>query len=162
MVQIKNRKLVISLILIATLVLISGLFVLIANKLPVNPETKNTYEKLADGVMVFHLVWIVILLGGIYLSIRYEWYKPVHFVVLSSTILSQILFLGCPIVQLESSIRQKVGETNCMDGGFICHYSKQWLGITMSPDIITLSLVAIFILMIFTSLFVHKKKFGFK
>ena len=83
MIQIKNRKLVISLILIIALVLISGLLVLIANRFPVNPETKNTYEKLANWVMIFHWVWIILLLGGIYLSIRYEWYKPVHFVVVS-------------------------------------------------------------------------------
>ena len=102
----------------------------------------NTYRKLANAVSVFHWIWVAILLGGISLQFAFQWYKPIHMIVLTTTIVSQVLWLGCPLVALENALRAKYDPKEMYYGSFICHYLKKRFGISMSPALITAQLVA--------------------
>lgn len=102
----------------------------------------NTYRKLANATFWFHWIWVAILLGGIPMQITFQWYKPVHMVVLTTTLVSQLLWLGCPLVALENAFRAKYDPNTTYSGSFICHYLKKRFGISVSPTIIIVQLVA--------------------
>ena len=103
----------------------------------------EVYRVLADFVFWFHGVWIVLFLGGIVLSMKYRWYKRYHAVVVTSTIVSQLIFMGCPLVALENMLRMQYDPKTKFSGSFICHYLKEYFGFQISPEYITLALVGI-------------------
>ncbi len=106
----------------------------------------EVYRILADFVFWFHGVWTALLLGGIILSMKYKWYKRYHAVVLTSTIVSQLIFLGCPLVALENALRAQYDPKTTYTGSFICHYLKEHFGFQLPPEYITLALVGIVLL----------------
>lgn len=103
----------------------------------------KVYRILADFVFWFHWVWISLLLGGTVLSRKYKWYKRYHVVVMTSTVFSQLIFLGCPLVALENTLRMQYNPEAKFSGSFICHYLKEYFGFQISPEHITLVLVGI-------------------
>lgn len=106
----------------------------------------NTYRKLANATLWFHCIWVAILLGGIPLQIALPWYKPVHMVVLTTTIASQLLWLGCPLVALENALRARYDPSVTYRGSFICHYLKKWFGISVPPALISVQLIAMLVI----------------
>lgn len=94
------------------------------------------YKLLADAVFVFHMVWIVILLGGIGVQFRYEWDRPIHMAVVTITIVSQLIFLGCPLVALEQALRRKYDASNSFTGSFVVYYLR-FFGVEVSPTMVT-------------------------
>lgn len=102
----------------------------------------NLYHFLADFVVVFHFVWVAALLGGWFL-LRFKWYQPIHLTLLATTIISQLLFLGCPLVALENSLRMKYDPDVVYNGSFVCHYIEEYFGYQLSSGWIILALVVI-------------------
>ena len=102
----------------------------------------STYRLLTDFVVVFHFVWVAVLLGGWFLY-RFKWWRPIQVTLVLTTIISQVLFLGCPLVVLENSLRMKYDPQAVYKGSFICHYIEEYLGYQLSPGWITLALVVI-------------------
>jgi energy-converting hydrogenase Eha subunit A len=74
---------------------------------------------------------------------KYKWYDRYHIVVVTSTIVSQLIFLGCPLVALENALREQYDPKVKFYGSFICHYLKEYFGFQISPEYITLALVGI-------------------
>ncbi len=103
----------------------------------------EVYRIFADFVFWFHWVWIALFLGGIVLLMKYKWYKRYHAVVLTSTIVSQVIFLGCPLVALENALRAQYDPKEEFSGSFVCHYLKEYFGFQIPPEYITLALVGI-------------------
>jgi hypothetical protein len=101
------------------------------------------YRKLADVVFWFHLVWAALLIGGSALQFVFPWYKPIQMVILTVTIASQILFLGCPIVGLENALRRKYDPSKTYTGSFVCHCLKKWFGIDLPPMVIFTVLIVL-------------------
>lgn len=105
----------------------------------------EVYRILADFVFGFHLVWIALLLGGTILSINYKWYRRYHAAALAGTIVSQLIFLGCPLTALEDALRMQYDPKVkfSVSGSFVCHYLKEYFGFQISPKYITLALAGI-------------------
>ncbi|NTW14615.1 MAG: DUF2784 domain-containing protein [Candidatus Moranbacteria bacterium] len=101
------------------------------------------YRILADSVMWFHWFWIALMLGGIFFSINHPWYVPFHGLIIATTITGQILFLGCPLVALESALRRKYDPSVSYTGSFTCHYLNEWFGIVVSPQVMVVILLVI-------------------
>ena len=117
---------------------------------------QDIYRILADTVFWFHMAWAMLLLGGIFASLKWDWYGPYHGVVLLSTVVGQLLFQGCPLFQLEMVLRKQYDPTVTTNVSFICHYLEKGFGIQVVPGFITLVLVGIVAL--FIAVFLRRPK----
>lgn len=100
----------------------------------------NTYRKLANIVFWFHWIWVAIILGSWITAAIFPWCRPIYLAVVTTTVISQVLWLGCPLVALENALRAKYDPSKVYSGSFICHYIKKQFGVRMSPLVITAQL----------------------
>jgi hypothetical protein len=76
---------------------------------------------LADAVVVLHLAFVVfVVLGGL-LVLRYVWFAAVHVPAFLWGAYIEISGGLCPLTGVENHLRQKAGEAG-YDAGFIEHY----------------------------------------
>lgn len=108
------------------------------------------FEFAADLIRAFHAFWILFLFLSCWLAFRAvtwkkKWLIFLPFVVSSTTILSNILWYGCPLTMLETWLRRK-GDPSFIyeQNSFVIHVSHQWLGIQISPGIVVLIMMATF------------------
>ncbi|MBH41724.1 MAG: hypothetical protein CL685_03350 [Candidatus Magasanikbacteria bacterium] len=71
--------------------------------------------------------------GGILLQYIMPWYEPIHWTMVWSTIISQIIFLGCPLVVLENTLRGKHNPKQVYSGSFVSYYLYKWLNLRIPP-----------------------------
>lgn len=76
---------------------------------------------LADLVVVFHLAFIVFVVGGGLLAIRWRWIPWIHIPAAVWATVLEIRGLICPLTPLENWLRREAGGTG-YTGGFIEHY----------------------------------------
>ncbi len=101
----------------------------------------NIYRRLADIVSWFHAFWLLLLLGGSLIALIFPWYKTINWIVISVTLVSQILWLGCPLTVLEHSLRNKYNPADKSSGSFVCNFCENKLGIKISPIVVFCQLV---------------------
>ena len=79
------------------------------------------YRLAADLLVVLHILFVLFVLFGGLLALRWRWVWPVH--LLSAAWGALIEFKGwiCPLTPLENSMRQLGGESG-YTGGFIENY----------------------------------------
>ena len=75
----------------------------------------------ADAVVVVHLLFIVFVLFGGLLVLRWRWLVILHVPALVWGALVEFCHLYCPLTPLENALRSRAG-TQGYDGGFIEHY----------------------------------------
>lgn len=76
---------------------------------------------LADGVLVFHLAFIVfVMLGGLPV-LRWKWIAWLHVPAVLWGIYIELSGRICPLTPLENSLREAAGQSG-YSGGFIDHY----------------------------------------
>lgn len=79
------------------------------------------YRVLADLTLVLHLIFILFVLFGALLVLRWRWFAFIH---LPAAIWGALIeFMGwiCPLTPLENRLRRTAGQSG-YDGGFIDHY----------------------------------------
>ncbi|MHA6493805.1 DUF2784 domain-containing protein [Pseudomonas borbori] len=75
----------------------------------------------ADGVLLVHLLFIIfVLLGGL-LVIRWRGIALLHLPAAVWGVTVELMHLQCPLTPLENSLRHAAGEAG-YEGGFIEHY----------------------------------------
>ncbi len=79
------------------------------------------YRALADLVLVLHLAFIVFVLAGGLLALRWRWAPLVHLPAALWGVLVQVSGRLCPLTPLENALRSAAGEAGYA-GGFIEHY----------------------------------------
>jgi len=80
-----------------------------------------SYFLLADSVLVLHLLFIVfVVLGGL-LAMRWRWIALLHIPAALWGVYVELTGRGCPLTGLENSLRQQAGEAG-YSGGFVEHY----------------------------------------
>ncbi|WP_397449244.1 DUF2784 domain-containing protein [Pseudomonas sp. NA-150] len=78
------------------------------------------YRVFADAVVVFHLVFIVfVMLGGL-LVLRWHWLLALHLPAMVWGAVVEFFHLYCPLTPLENSLRVQGGE-QAYAGDFIQH-----------------------------------------
>ena len=75
----------------------------------------------ADTVVFLHLLFIVFVVAGGFLVIRWRWLFALHVPALTWGAVVEFFHLYCPLTPLENSLRQAAGEQG-YNGGFIEHY----------------------------------------
>lgn len=100
------------------------------------------YRSLADLVLVVHLAFVLfVVLGGL-LVLRWRWVALLHVPAAIWGILIEYTGGICPLTPLENSLRRLGGEAG-YSGGFIQHYIQPVLypsGLTRGTQIILGSL----------------------
>ncbi len=75
----------------------------------------------ADAVVVVHLLFIVFVLFGGLLVLRWRWLVILHVPALVWGAVVEFFHFYCPLTPLENALRSQAG-TQGYDGGFIEHY----------------------------------------
>ena len=104
----------------------------------------NAYIALANTVFVFHIAWLIWLVGGGLATWWLPWIRPYYLVTAMTTLFSLLLFRGCPLTFLEDSIR-KLDNPDVVGykSSFICYFMKKFFGIQLSPVAITVTMAII-------------------
>jgi len=79
------------------------------------------YRLGADGVVLVHLLFIVFVLFGGLLVLRWRWLMALHLPAVAWGMAVEFLHLYCPLTPLENHLRQAAGQQG-YEGGFIEHY----------------------------------------
>jgi hypothetical protein len=101
------------------------------------------YQLAADAVVFLHLVFILfVVLGGV-LVLRWRWLIILHLPAVTWGAVVELLHLYCPLTPLENALRERAGAQGYR-GDFIEHYLvpliypsgltpqiQVWLGVTV-------------------------------
>lgn len=108
----------------------------------------SVYVVLANAVFVLHLLVIGYLLGGSAFVLTkyasdYPFIRSLHLLFVGITVISQIVFLGCPLVELEAYFRRKYNPDYSYHGSFTVYLIEKMSGVTVPVEIVTLATFAI-------------------
>jgi len=79
------------------------------------------YRIAADGLVLFHLLFILFVLFGGLLVLKWRWLIWFHLPASAWGVAVEVFHLTCPLTQWENLMRQAAGHTG-YGGGFIEHY----------------------------------------
>ncbi|MFN2601538.1 MAG: DUF2784 domain-containing protein [Gemmatimonadaceae bacterium] len=79
------------------------------------------YRLLADLVVVIHVLFVVFVLLGAFLALRWRWIVWLHTPAAIWGVLIEYGGWICPLTPLENSLRSRAGEST-YSGDFIQHY----------------------------------------
>ena len=83
------------------------------------------YEILADAAVFSHFLWIVFLILGAFLGVKYKAIKIVHISGLIFAFIIQLFDWYCPLTHLEVWLRSKHDPAQPYAGSFIIHYVEK-------------------------------------
>jgi hypothetical protein len=118
------------------------------------------YQILADVVLVLHLLFIIFVVGGGLLVLKWRWVAFPH---LPAAIWGAVIeFMGwyCPLTPLENHLRHIAGQSG-YEGGFIEHYLLPVIyphGLTSEVQIMLGIFVVAVNVVIYTFILLRKKK----
>jgi hypothetical protein len=116
---------------------------------------KILYPILSDIVVLIHFLWILFLISGIFLGLRYKAARIVHISGLIFALIIQIFDWYCPLTDIEVWLRSKYPSTLSYTGSFIVHYVKKLVYLDISRSLI---LVLSIFLLVFYGLLYWKMK----
>ena len=113
------------------------------------------FKVLADITVLLHFLWILFLILGSFLGVRFKIAKILHITGLAFAFVMQIFGWYCPLTHLEVWLRIKHDPTLAYGGSFIINYAEKLI-------YVQLSMTSIFILTIlligFNVWFYRRKK----
>jgi hypothetical protein len=108
------------------------------------------YRIAADAIVWLHLIFIVFVMLGALLVLRWKWVALLHIPAAAWGMCVEFLHLYCPLTPLENLLRTRAGEVG-YSGGFVEHYLIALIyPVGLTPDIqlwLGASVVAINLLM---------------
>ncbi|MHC8320057.1 DUF2784 domain-containing protein [Pseudomonas sp. GB2N2] len=79
------------------------------------------YRIAADGLVLFHLLFILYVLFGGLLVLKWRQLMWLHLPAAAWGVAVEVLHLSCPLTEWENRMRHAAGQTG-YGGGFIEHY----------------------------------------
>lgn len=101
---------------------------------------------LCKALDVFHLIWILLLISGPFIAMKVEWYKTVSSIILQTTIISQIIFISCPIVLVQGLIKRHYLNEDVVIPSFTNYLFKLTFGIDISPAAVTIIVFSVLVI----------------
>ncbi len=84
------------------------------------------YRLLADAVVLFHLAFVLyVVLGGL-LVLRWRWLAVAHLPAAAYGMTIELVGWVCPLTPLENALRRRGGQAGYR-GGFVEHYLLPFL-----------------------------------
>ncbi len=117
-----------------------------------------TYHALADLVLVIHALFIVFVLCGGLLALRWRWIAWLHLPAVAWVVLLGVFGWLCPLTPLEQNLRQAAGGT-AYSGGFIEHYLLPLIyPAGLAREVLLVMVAAVIILNIVVYWFVFRQR----
>ena len=79
------------------------------------------YKIAADAVLAIHMLFILFVIAGGLLVLRWRWLLVLHLPAVTWGVLLELNSWICPLTPLEQSLRLAAGEAG-FSGGFVEHY----------------------------------------
>lgn len=79
------------------------------------------YRLAADAVVCLHLAFILFVVVGGLLVLRWQWLMLLHLPAVAWGVVVEWLHLYCPLTPLENALRERAGEQG-YGGDFVEHY----------------------------------------
>lgn len=98
------------------------------------------YNVLFELTVLVHFIWILFLIFGSLIGIRYKPVKYIHIAGLGFAIFLQVLRLDCPLTDLENYFRKKAG-LKTYEEGFITYYLEKVVYVEIEPFIIFIATI---------------------
>jgi len=117
------------------------------------------YSFLADALLITHLLFIIFVVVGGVLIIKWRWLIFLHIPAVIWGVLVEFNHWICPLTPWENALRHAAGETG-YNSGFIDHYLIPLIypaNLTHETQIILGSIVIIINLAVYTGLFLKNK-----
>ncbi len=83
------------------------------------------YKILADTVVIIHFLWILFLIFGVFLGVKYRGVKVLHIAGIIFALIIQVFDWYCPLTHIEIWLRQKHNPELSYTGSFIVHYVEK-------------------------------------
>jgi hypothetical protein len=83
------------------------------------------YRLMADLVIVIHFLWILFILFGFLLALKYQSVVFIHMVGLVFTLILNIGGWYCPLTHLEIHLQRQSSPDSLYIGSFITHYLER-------------------------------------
>ena len=112
------------------------------------------YRALADAVLVVHLGFVLFVVLGGFLVLRWPWLAWAHIPAAGWGALIEFAGWICPLTPLEQRLRVLAGEDG-YQGGFIEHYVTAWIypaGLTRTTQLVLGATVLVVNVAIYTRL----------
>jgi hypothetical protein len=90
------------------------------------------FKVIADITVLLHFLWILFLIFGCFLGLRYTSVKIVHVAGLVFAVVIQVFGWYCPLTHLEVWFRMKHDPTLTYGGSFIVTYVEKLVYVQLS------------------------------
>jgi len=91
---------------------------------------KFYYKLIADFLMIVHILWLALLVGGTVFIFLNRWYIPYHLTLIGGTAFLNLLFRGCPLTWLEEKYRKAWDpSTFYRHNSFAATYVEKFFGV---------------------------------
>lgn len=114
----------------------------------------------ADAVLVLHLAFIVFVVAGGALGLRWRWMPLLHLPAAAWGVFIELSGRICPLTPLENLLRARAGQAG-YDGSFVEHYLVALIypsGLTRELQLVLAALVIVSNLAIYAGLVVHRRR----
>src|SRR6266700_7442381 len=96
------------------------------------------YKLIADGVVLFHFLWILFLIFGGFWGRKCRGVRLVHVPALFFAAWVELFDWYCPLTHLEVWLRRKQGAELGYSGSFIGHYLERLIYLDVDRRVIVL------------------------
>ena len=94
---------------------------------------KLRHKVLADGLLLVHVLWVAVLVGGTFFLIDNRWYIPYHLAIVTGTLLLNLAIGGCPLTWWEEQYRKAWDpSTEPYNNSFVAAHLKRFSGINLT------------------------------
>ena len=94
---------------------------------------KYRYKLIADILLMSHILWVFVLVGGTFFFIYNPWYIPYHIGIVSGTLLLNLVLGGCPLTWWEERYRRSWDPgVPSYENSFVATQLKRILGIELT------------------------------
>ncbi|HEX9022617.1 MAG TPA: DUF2784 domain-containing protein [Geobacteraceae bacterium] len=97
-----------------------------------------TYGVLADGVVLFHFLWILFLIFGGVWGRRCRTVRVLHIPAVAFAFIVEVCDWYCPLTHLEVWLRERQSPAGGYAGSFIAHYLEKVIYIQLPRWVIVL------------------------
>ncbi len=119
---------------------------------------KIRHKIIADFLLLLHILWIVLLVGGTVFMVYYRWYAVYHLIIVTGTLLFNLFLGGCPLTWWEEKYRKLWNpNTDYHENSFVTTYARKIFRIKITPRQATWVLILIKITSYYISVLILTK-----
>lgn len=112
------------------------------------------YLYLAKTVRWFHVLWIVSMLVIASLAMKWTFLLPISMAITLTTIISQVIWKGCPLVLLENTLHKKYDPEHEITGSFLAKGIRELFSVDVPTWLIFSQLVLLFVITLIINLLI--------